>query len=261
MPGRPPRSIHPSASRDIELSPSLFETLGVQPALGRAFTDCRRAIGATDRRHSRRRVLAPARRAPRHHRPDAGVRRGSAYRCRRDAGGFSCRGLQRAGGVYRPVTPQHFAAGNRNFRAFRAIARLQPGVSIEQAQSIAATVGERLAGEYPETNRGRTFSLQPLQADLVGRRSPRALTNGRAGGTRAADRRGQPDESSARARRRASARGGRAVRTWRRRVAAGENVVDRRRAARGRGRCGRRLRGPGDPDRADHDAGSWCCQG
>ena len=57
----------------------------------------RRRIGCTDRRHSRRRVLAPHRGARRHHRPDAGARRRAAHRRRCDAAGFSRRSLQPAG--------------------------------------------------------------------------------------------------------------------------------------------------------------------
>ena len=48
-------------------------------------------------------------------------------------------------------------------------------MSIEQAQSVAAAVGERLAREYPESNRGRTFSVRPLQADVVGPIRPALL--------------------------------------------------------------------------------------
>ena len=165
----------PERIEGYELSPSLFETLGAQPALGRAFTTAEGQSG-----------------------PPTVVILGDGFwrqlGARRDIIGqtlvldevphtvvgvmpadFHVEVFNGRAAVYRPVTPQHFAAGNRNFRAFRAIARLQPGVSIEQAQSIAATVGERLAGEYPETNRGRTFSLQPLQADLVGPVRPALL--------------------------------------------------------------------------------------
>jgi predicted permease len=70
--------------------------------------------------------------------------------------------------VYRPITPQHGAAASRGFRAYRAIARLQPQATIDQANAIGAAVGDRLAAAYPDTNRGRAFSVRPLQEDLVG---------------------------------------------------------------------------------------------
>ena len=76
--------------------------------------------------------------------------------------------LRNPGSIFKPVTRDHFAAQTRAFRAFRVIARLQDGVTPAQANSVAATVGERLARDYPDTNRGRTFSLRPLQEDVVG---------------------------------------------------------------------------------------------
>jgi predicted permease len=162
----------PERIEGYELSPALLETLGVQPALGRAFTTAEGQSGPPDvvilSDGFWRRIGA---------RPDivgqtlvlddvphtvVGVMPAD----------FHVEVFNSRGAVYRPVTRQHFAAGNRAFRAFRVVARLQPGVSIEQAQGIAAAVGERLAGEYPETNRGRAFSLRPLQADVTSRVRP-----------------------------------------------------------------------------------------
>lgn len=68
--------------------------------------------------------------------------------------------------VYRPMPPE-YAAAPRGLRVFRAIARLNETATIEQAGTIAAAVGDRLAREYPVTNRGRTFSLTPLRDDIV----------------------------------------------------------------------------------------------
>ncbi len=158
----------PARIEGYELSPWLLETLGVQPSLGRWFTAAEgqsgppnvvilgdgfwRRIGARPGIIGQTLVLDEV--------PHTVVGVMPAD--------FHVDVFNPRAAVYRPVTPQHFAAGNRAFRTFRAIARLQPGVSIEQAQSIAAAVGERLAGEYPESNRGRAFSLQPLQSDVVG---------------------------------------------------------------------------------------------
>jgi len=72
------------------------------------------------------------------------------------------------GAVYRPITSRHSAAGTRAFRAFRAIARLRDGVSVEQAGTVSATIGDRLAARFPDTNAGRRFSLKPLKDDIVG---------------------------------------------------------------------------------------------
>jgi putative ABC transport system permease protein len=162
----------PERIEGYELSPALLETLGVQPALGRAFTMAEGQSGPPSvvilGNGFWRRIGAPADIIGQTLVLDevpltvVGVMPAD----------FHVEVFNSRAAVYRPVTPQHFAAGNRAFRAFRAVARLQPGVSIEQANSIAAAVGERLAGEYPQTNRGRTFSLQPLQADVARRVRP-----------------------------------------------------------------------------------------
>ena len=51
----------PERIEGYDLTPSLLETLGVQPALGRAFTAAEGQAGAPAGRHSQRRVLAAAR--------------------------------------------------------------------------------------------------------------------------------------------------------------------------------------------------------
>jgi predicted permease len=66
-------------------------------------------------------------------------------------------------------------AKNRAFRIFSAVARLKPGVTTQQAQSDAGALGIRLAQEFPSTNEGVTFELQPLYERLVGDAAP-ALT-------------------------------------------------------------------------------------
>ena len=151
----------------IELSPSMLDTLGVQPMLGRAFTEAEGRAG---------------------HPPVVILGHGFWQRLGARAGiigqplvlddvphtivgvmppDFRVEVLNQPDNVYRPVTPQHFAAGNRGFRAFRAIARLRDGVSLEQARAVAGAMGARLESAYPDTNRGRTFSVQPLQGDIV----------------------------------------------------------------------------------------------
>src|SRR5262249_13541149 len=42
-------------------------------------------------------------------------------------------------------------------------ARLRPGATLPQAQSELTLVGTRLARQYPDSNRGRTFVAQPLR--------------------------------------------------------------------------------------------------
>ncbi|HUI56811.1 MAG TPA: ABC transporter permease [Bryobacteraceae bacterium] len=62
--------------------------------------------------------------------------------------------------------------GTLNYRATRdltsAIARLKPGVTIEQAGAEAAALARRLAGMYPETNRGVDATMVPVWAGHLG---------------------------------------------------------------------------------------------
>jgi putative ABC transport system permease protein len=52
--------------------------------------------------------------------------------------------------------------------AFRAIGRLKPGVSLEQARADMDAVAGGLAREFPKTNTGRGATLEPLQRAVVG---------------------------------------------------------------------------------------------
>ena len=165
----------PERIEGYEFTPSLLETLGVQPVLGRAFTAAEGQAGAPavvilsdgfwKRLGGRADIIGQTLILDDEPHTVVGVMPAD----------FHVEVFNSRGAVFRPVTPQHFAAGTRAFRAFRAIARLGPGVSIERAQSIAAAVGERLAAEYPDTNRGRGFSLRPLQADIAGPVRPALL--------------------------------------------------------------------------------------
>jgi putative ABC transport system permease protein len=51
---------------------------------------------------------------------------------------------------------------NRALPILRGVGRLKPGVSASQAQANVAAIASTLEREYPEANRGRTFTVQPL---------------------------------------------------------------------------------------------------
>jgi putative ABC transport system permease protein len=57
---------------------------------------------------------------------------------------------------------------NRQFRSFRAVAHLKPGVSFEQMQAEIETISQRLQRQYPDTNAGVRISFAPLYERLVG---------------------------------------------------------------------------------------------
>ncbi len=50
----------------------------------------------------------------------------------------------------------------------QAVGRLKPGVGVEAAQSELAAVAEGLAREYPEFNKGRTVTIEPLRDTMIG---------------------------------------------------------------------------------------------
>ncbi len=70
----------------------------------------------------------------------------------------------------------------RQAHVLRAIARLRPGVTMEQAQGELQAVARTLQSEHPETNRGMEAGLTPLHEFLVGdRRLPVYLLLGAVG--------------------------------------------------------------------------------
>jgi putative ABC transport system permease protein len=52
--------------------------------------------------------------------------------------------------------------------ALQVVGRLKPGVSIEAARADLARVADALAREFPETNNGRTVTLEPMHDTMVG---------------------------------------------------------------------------------------------
>ncbi len=66
-------------------------------------------------------------------------------------------------------------ASNRAFRIFSAVARLKPGVTLAQAQADASALSARLGKEFPATNEGVNLDLVPVYERLVGGVKP-ALT-------------------------------------------------------------------------------------
>jgi len=63
----------------------------------------------------------------------------------------------------------------RQFHNWVLVARLKPGVSLEGAQRQADVVSKRLQRLYPETNKEKALRLDPLQAALVQRQTPRLM--------------------------------------------------------------------------------------
>jgi predicted permease len=71
------------------------------------------------------------------------------------------------GGVFTPMgqnTERYMQ--NRRFLPIGVVARLRPGVTLNQAQTELALLGHRLAKQYSETNADLSFVVQPLRPDV-----------------------------------------------------------------------------------------------
>jgi predicted permease len=161
----------PERITGYNVTPSIFDTLGVQPVLGRAFAADETQPGRNNvvilghgfwtRLGSRADIIGQTLVLDDVPNTIVGVMP-SDFRIEVFTGPDT---------VYRPMPPD-FASAPRTLRGFRAIGKLQDGATIEQAASVAHAVGERLASEYPNSNRGRAFTLSPLHHDIVGTARP-----------------------------------------------------------------------------------------
>ena len=71
------------------------------------------------------------------------------------------------------LTPEQLSA--RGSRYLRAIGRLKPGVTLEEAQAAVAGLAAGLEKQYPGTNAGWGAKIQPLHEAVVGDVRPALL--------------------------------------------------------------------------------------
>jgi putative ABC transport system permease protein len=164
---------HPEVLEGSLVTPSLFRTLGIRPLLGRAFLDeedrpgaakvavlsygfwqrrlggdagvIGRTITLNDQKHVIVGVLGPGTEIP------------TEY-------GDSISEIWTPFGTdYRPAD---FI--NRGRHNWMVIARLHPGITLEQANQEIAAIGKSLAQEYPETNAKVGAFVAPLREHFVG---------------------------------------------------------------------------------------------
>jgi predicted permease len=69
---------------------------------------------------------------------------------------------------HRELAPAAKWYGERRWLAFQPIARLRDGVTLEQANAELDAIGGRLANDYPDVNKGRTFVAVPANQALMG---------------------------------------------------------------------------------------------
>jgi putative ABC transport system permease protein len=82
--------------------------------------------------------------------------------------------LETSAELYRPVaeSPQETERGSRHLRA---IARLKPGVTLEQAQSEMSLIASRIEQQHPQENTNYGIHLVLLREDLIGKLRPTLL--------------------------------------------------------------------------------------
>jgi putative ABC transport system permease protein len=66
-----------------------------------------------------------------------------------------------------PLSLKPSEIANRQFRPLLMSGRLKPGVTIEQAQQEMNVIAERLSQQFPDSNKGRTVSVEPFQNNFL----------------------------------------------------------------------------------------------
>jgi putative ABC transport system permease protein len=164
----------------VRVTQGFFATLGVQPALGRLFTvdedrpNTPRVALISDGYWQRRFAGAPA------------VVGGEM---RLNAESYTVIGVLPAGYRHLEEDPDRSAdvfvpfgfdqaAPNRGGHFIRAVGRLTPASTIEQARAEVEAIARRLEAEYPTSNHGQRAQLTPLHESMVAgaRRSLIVLT-------------------------------------------------------------------------------------
>jgi putative ABC transport system permease protein len=156
----------PERVTGIIASVDLFPTLGVSPALGRDFIPAEAVANGPpvviiSHRYWMRRYGGS---------PDA---IGSTLVL--DGFPYEIVGVMPAGfsfyfndvDVWRPMRPDSDYIGARRFHNWLMLGRLEPGVSLEQAQAEVDVISAQLEAEYPDSNRGKALLLSRLQGAMV----------------------------------------------------------------------------------------------
>ena len=159
----------PEHIASVETSPALFRVLGVQPVVGRVFTDEEELPG-----HERLAILSYGA----WQRRFGGRSNVAGQTLQLDGQTFEVVGVMPKGfqfppgdrdvEVWSPLTLDVRSLLTRPHRMYRAIGRLAPGVTMAQAQSEMDTISQNLSRQHPDTNAGWGVRLVPAHDQVVG---------------------------------------------------------------------------------------------
>jgi putative ABC transport system permease protein len=156
----------PEKVSGLQVSSSFFSALGVMPALGRTFLPKEETSGAD---HV---VMLSDGLWTRRFGRDIGVvgRQISIDRQNYTVVGVMPPGFQFDGPDYALWTPLVLDPNraNRNFYFLQAVARLKPGVTVEQARTDLDTISRQLALEYPKSNQNWGAGITLLRDHVIG---------------------------------------------------------------------------------------------
>jgi predicted permease len=167
-------SAKPERLAALRVSAGFFDALGAQPLLGREF---RREDELPDNNQV---VILSYGLWSRRFNSDPGVVGKAITLSGRPftVVGVAPAGLQHVGGDYRSMPHgesvdawwpvQLPPQSDRRSHYMNAIGRMKPGVSAAQAYADFNTIAERLAQQYPNTDRGWRIAVKPLQEEIVG---------------------------------------------------------------------------------------------
>ena len=153
----------------VDVSPALFQLLGVPPLLGRTFSDEDERPG-----HERQLVLSYATWQRRFGGDPAVVGRTLQLDDASHAVvGVMPRDFRLPAGdpdveMWSPLTLDLKALASRPHRMYQALGRLAPGATIEQARQDMAAVAAGVARENPETQAGWGVTIVPAHEQVVG---------------------------------------------------------------------------------------------
>jgi putative ABC transport system permease protein len=71
--------------------------------------------------------------------------------------------------IYAPMAANRLTIAARTLRSLKVIGRLKPGVTPAQAREEIRRLGASLADQYPESDKGFSYDVQPLEEQVTGR--------------------------------------------------------------------------------------------